>query len=101
MPPDSQFEKGDGPGRYFGPRLSLFVIDSRLKTSNNDTMSTETPATSKHELENVIARMMTGQRDPDVGKKAREDMDRMREETRKRIGMVDVAVQLIRDARNQ
>lgn len=64
-------------------------------------MSTETPATSKRELEEVIARVMTGQRDPDAGKKAREDMDRMREETRKRIGTVDVAVQLIRDARNQ
>ena len=32
---------------------------------------------------------------------AREDMNRMREETRKRIGTVEVAVDLIRDAREQ
>lgn len=64
-------------------------------------MSTETPATGKHELEEVISRMMSGQRSPEAGKKAREDMDRMREETRKRIGTVDIAVELIRDARNQ
>ena len=64
-------------------------------------MSTETPTTGKHELEEVISRLMSGQRDPEAGKKAREEMDRMREETRKRIGTVDVSVQLIRDARNQ
>ena len=38
-----------------------------------------------------------GIRDADAMRKAREEMDRMREE---RCGAVDVAVELIRDARN-
>ncbi len=45
--------------------------------------------------------MMNGIRDPAIAQRAREDMNRMREETRKRIGIVEVAVDLIRDAREQ
>lgn len=48
-----------------------------------------------------MARLLTGIRDPVVGQRAREEMDRMREETRKRIGTVEVAVELIRDARDR
>lgn len=53
------------------------------------------------ELEQTMARLVTGVRDPLVGERAREEMDRMREETRKRIGTVEVAVELIRDARDR
>ena len=41
------------------------------------------------------------ERDPETMRKAIEDMNRSREETRSRIGTVNVAVDLIRDARNQ
>lgn len=41
------------------------------------------------------------QRDPEMVRKACERMDKMREELRARIGTVDVAVELIRDARDQ
>jgi hypothetical protein len=64
-------------------------------------MSTDTPTTGKHELDEAIARLMTGKRDREAGRKAREDMDKMREETRQRVGTVDLAVELIRDARDR
>lgn len=53
------------------------------------------------EREQTMARLVTGVRDPLVGERAREEMDRMREETKKRIGTVEVAVELIRDARDR
>lgn len=56
----------------------------------------------------VMARMQEaadkaaqGLRDPDAMREACEEMDRMREELRQRIGTVDMAVDLIRDARNR
>ncbi|HUQ71050.1 MAG TPA: hypothetical protein VM165_16095 [Planctomycetaceae bacterium] len=64
-------------------------------------MSTDTATTAQHELDEAIARLLSGVRDPVAGRKAREDMDRMREETCQRIGTVDVAVDLVRDARDQ
>ena len=64
-------------------------------------MTTETVPTAKQELDQAIARLMNGVRDPEAGRKAREEMDRMREETRKRIGTVEVAVDLVRDARDR
>jgi hypothetical protein len=64
-------------------------------------MTTETVPTAKQELDQAIARLLNGVRDPDAGRKAREEMDRMREETRKRIGTVEVAVDLVRDARDR
>jgi hypothetical protein len=66
-------------------------------------MSIDAPPTKMdtNDLEQAIARLVSGVRDPVVGQRAREEMDRMREETRKRIDTVEVAVELIRDARNQ
>lgn len=39
-------------------------------------------------------------RDREAGQKAREEMDRTREEICRRMGTIDVAVELVRDARN-
>ena len=66
----------------------------------NCTMSTDTPTTRKHELEEVIARLMTGKRDPEAARKACERMDRMREEFQKRVRIVDIAVPAIRELRD-
>ena len=63
-------------------------------------MSTDTATDSKRELDLVIERLMQDIRDPEAARKADEEMDRMREETWKRIGTVEVAVDLIRDARD-
>jgi hypothetical protein len=59
----------------------------------------ETIADSKEKLAEVIAALTAGKRDPDDMRRAGEQMDRMREEIRRRIGVVNVAVDLIRDAR--
>jgi hypothetical protein len=62
-------------------------------------MSTETIADVSTKLEEAVASLRSGKPDPETMKEAGEEMDRMREETKKRIGIVDVAVHLIRDAR--
>jgi hypothetical protein len=64
-------------------------------------MSIDTATIALNELHDVIARVQAGVRDPDAAKKALERMDRMREELRQKIGTVDMAVELIRDARDQ
>lgn len=65
-------------------------------------MSIHNPINSKksHDL-NEALRGIGGRRDPEETRKVIEAMNRSREETRQRIGTVDVAVDLIRDARNQ
>ncbi len=64
-------------------------------------MSTETLPTGNHELNEAIARRMKGVRDPEAARKACERMDRMREEIKKRVGTVEVAVDFIRELRDQ
>lgn len=60
--------------------------------------TTSTDVTKQHQ--EAMDRLVRGIRDPEVGRKAREEMDRMREDTRQRVGTVEVAVDFIRDARN-
>lgn len=57
-------------------------------------------ADAKRRLDLAIERIMKGIRDPEAGRQADQEMDRMREETWKRIGTVEVAVDLIREARD-
>jgi succinate dehydrogenase/fumarate reductase flavoprotein subunit len=66
-------------------------------------MSTETtiPAELIADLQESLVLAASGIRDPETMRKAREEMNRLREELRQRIGTVDVAVDLVRDARNQ
>jgi hypothetical protein len=63
-------------------------------------MSTETVPIDKRELEEAVARLTKRIRDPEQMRRAREDMNRMREETRRRIGIVEMAVDLTRNARD-
>ena len=65
-------------------------------------MTTELHQTSPavQEIELSLEKAMRGVRDPQEMEKAIEDLNRMREELRKRIGIVDIAVELVRDARN-
>ena len=53
------------------------------------------------QLREAADRAAKGIRDSNAMKQACERMDRMREELRNRIGTVEMAVDLIRDARNQ
>jgi hypothetical protein len=64
-------------------------------------MSTETPTAGRQQLDEAIARLMTGKRDPEAAKRSRERMDRMREEIRKKHGTLDIAVPYIRELRDQ
>lgn len=66
-------------------------------------MSTDVVDTTiaRQELERAVARLLGGIRDADAMQKACERMDAMREELRERVGTIEVAVDLIRDARNQ
>jgi hypothetical protein len=102
---------GDGRFRSDGPigqnELLLQVVPrdvaSAAKLTKNTSMSTETSRTAEgiKDLQDAVERLIKGIRDPEIIRKACDDMDRMREETRQRIGTVEVAVELIRDARNQ
>jgi hypothetical protein len=64
-------------------------------------MNLDTTADLVQELQATLERAQTGARDPSDMRQAREEMNRLREELRQKIGTVDVAVDLIRDARNQ
>jgi len=52
-------------------------------------------------LEDLIAKLLKGERDPEAARKSRERMDLMREATRRRVGTVEVAVDFIRELRDQ
>lgn len=66
-------------------------------------MSTQLSATddAKQELADVIANLGKVPRDPEAMRKAAERMDRMREKTFKRVGLLDVAVPFIRELRDR
>ena len=64
-------------------------------------IDTSTPSATMKELQAAVERLVTGIRDPEAMDKACERMDRMREELREKIGTVEVAVDLIHDARDQ
>ena len=89
--------RGTGiPATYVGRQLPF---DSAANPSGNCVMGTETTARDVAKvLEETIDRLVQGVRDPATGRKAREEMDRMREETRKRIGTIEAAVDLVCDA---
>jgi hypothetical protein len=59
------------------------------------------PAEAMAELEEAVARILRGERDPEAMRRAAERMDRMREEMRQRVGLIDMAVQLIREGRDE
>ena len=61
----------------------------------------EFPATLKAELQEALDDLAKGIRRPEKIKSAREHMDRVREENRQMFGETDIAVELIRQARDR
>ncbi len=59
------------------------------------------PPDVRAELEEAIRRALSGVRDPEVMREACERMDRMREELRRKHGARNVAVDLIRQVRDE
>ncbi|OAI57341.1 hypothetical protein AYO47_08160 [Planctomyces sp. SCGC AG-212-M04] len=64
-------------------------------------MSTETVTDGKAQLAEAISKLLKGERDPKDVQAACERMDRMREETRARVGTVEIAVDLICELRDE
>ena len=65
-------------------------------------MTTETIPSIDQELDDVLAKLVKGERrDPEAIRLACERMDRMREEIQKRVGIVDIAVPSIRELRDR
>ncbi len=64
-------------------------------------IETITIEVTKQQSDELIAKLMRGEpRDPEEMTKSRERMDFMREETRKRVGTVEVAVKFVRKLRD-
>ncbi len=85
-------------------RTGQIPVDHRAYSAENQNMSTETITTevTKQQFDELIAKLMRGEpRDPEEMRKSRERMDFMREETRKRVGTVEVAVDFIRELRDK
>jgi hypothetical protein len=53
------------------------------------------------EMQERAERAARGLRDPEDARRACERMDRMREELRQRVGETDIAVALVREARDE
>jgi hypothetical protein len=51
-------------------------------------------------LQEALGRLSKGIRDPDTARQSRAQMDRMREENRKRFGVQNIGVDLIREMRD-
>jgi hypothetical protein len=71
-------------------------------TTDNTSMSIETKNTGDawDELQSALDRLATGVRDPQAARASRDRMNRLREENRKRLGVQNIAVELIRESRN-
>lgn len=81
----------------------MFALDLIVLSAENLRMDSMemTTASAMNELNEALARLVAGPRDAEVMRQACERMDAMREELRQRIGTVEVAVDLVRDARNR
>jgi hypothetical protein len=66
-----------------------------------DIQSTGVPPQLMADLEDAARYAASGVRDPEVMRRACERMDRMREELRKKVGEMNVAVDLIREVRDE
>lgn len=89
---------GGKGGRAKSCNHAFRPIDPTRDTAKNKVMSIDiTSAQRLKALEESLSR----EPDREAMRRACEEMDRMREETRQRVGIVDVAVELVRDARDQ
>ena len=59
------------------------------------------PAEDLAELEQTIQDLIKGIRDPDAMDRAAQEMDEGREEIRQRLGVLDIAVELVRESRDE
>jgi hypothetical protein len=65
-----------------------------------DLKRTEIPPELMAELEDAIRCAASGVRDPEVMRKAAESMDRLREDVRRKHGVLDIGVPALRELRD-
>ena len=63
-------------------------------------MSIDTASTTMQHLHEILAHL-NGALDPATAKRSLAELEREREELRKKIGTIEMAVDLVRDARDQ
>jgi len=68
--------------------------------THNEKRSAITPALEA-EFQAAVRQAMSGVRDPEAMRRAAERMDRMREETYRRHGLLDIGVPAIRELRGE
>jgi hypothetical protein len=76
----------------------MLVEDSTMPTVEEESAI---PAEVVAELEEAVDRLMKGIRDPEIMQQAAQEMDTAREELRKRHGEMNIAVDLIRESRDE
>jgi hypothetical protein len=105
----------DAVGKNIRGPFPLMIFEGELRTgqisvvlrpfsADNQVMSTETITTevTKQQFDELIAKLMRCEpRVSEEIRKSRERMDFLREETRKRVGTVEVAVDFIRELRDR
>lgn len=80
-------------------------VDAEGKSTDNINMvsqskTTNDPSETTDELQCALDRLASGERDPRAAQASRERMDRLRENNRRRLGIQNIAVDLIRAARD-
>ncbi len=66
-----------------------------------EAMTTDFPPDLMAELRRAAERAAKGDRDPEVMRRAAERMDLLREENRKKLGVQDIGVPIIREYRDR
>jgi hypothetical protein len=84
----------------------VVVAAWKVVTREDDFMATAeesqpVPAEDLAELEKTIQNLITGVRDPDAMDRAAQEMDEGRDEIQRRLGVVDLAVALVRESRDE
>ena len=74
------------------------AVDFISDSTDNDCMDS-TPTTT--ELQEAADRAAKGIRDPEARRQASQRLDQLREAVRRRVGIVDVAVEFVREAREE
>ena len=62
--------------------------------------STRLPPELAAALDEALRNAMTGNHDPEAMRQACDEQDRLREELRQKVGELDLAVELVREARD-
>lgn len=72
-----------------------------MSTINDRLPESTIPPELMAELEEAVDQIMKGVRDPDAMDRAAQEMDEGREEIKRRLGELNIAVELVRETRDE